>query len=42
MTNYVFLKKASEFSDFADVAIAAEQVMPIDVAAGVFNFRRAI
>jgi len=42
MTNFDFLKKESQFESFADAAIAAEQVLPLDYAAGVIGCRRAM
>ena len=42
MTNFDFLKKESQFESFADAAIAAEQVLPLDHAAGVIGCRRAM
>ncbi len=42
MSNFDFLNNESKFSTFADVATAAEQILPIDAAAGVLNCRRAM
>ncbi len=42
MTNFDFLKTESKFNSFADVAISAEKILPIDVAASVINCRRAM
>lgn len=42
MTNFDFLKKEPKFHSFADVAIAAERVLRIDVASSVINCRRAM
>lgn len=42
MTNFDFLKKEPKFHSFADVAIAAERVLKIDVASSVINCRRAM
>ena len=42
MTNFDFLKKEPEFRSFADAAIAAEKILPIDSAASVLNCRRAM
>lgn len=42
MTNFDFLKKEPQFHSFADVAIAAERVLKIDVASSVINCRRAM
>ena len=37
MTNFDFLKEEPKFKDFADVAISAEKIYPIDEAASVFK-----
>lgn len=42
MTNFDFLQKEPKFHSFADVAIAAEKILPIDYAASVLNCRRAM
>jgi type I restriction enzyme R subunit len=42
MTNFDFLKTESKFNSFADAAISAEKILPIDVAASVINCRRAM
>ena len=42
MTNFDFLKKEQKFSSFADVAISAEKILPIDYAASILNCRRAM
>lgn len=42
MTNFDFLKKEPQFHSFADVAIAAERVLKIDIASSVINCRRAM
>lgn len=42
MTNFDFLKEEPKFKDFADVAISAEKIYPIDEAASVLNCRRAM
>lgn len=42
MTNFDFLKSEEKFSSFADVAIAAERIINIDVASSVINCRRAM
>ena len=42
MTNFDFLKKDPQFEAFADVAVAAEQILPIDREASVLNCRRAM
>lgn len=42
MTNFDFLQKEPKFHSFADVAVAAEKILPIDVAASVLNCRRAM
>ncbi|MCM1114090.1 MAG: DEAD/DEAH box helicase family protein [Clostridium sp.] len=42
MTNFDYLKNESKFDSFADVAIAAEKILHIDIAASVMNCRRAM
>ena len=42
MTNFDFLKKDKRFSNFADVAITAENILHIDVDSCVSNCRRAM
>lgn len=42
MTNFDFIKAESKFNTFADVAISAEMVFPIDYASSVLNCRRAM
>lgn len=42
MTNFDFLKKDKRFESFADVAIAAENILHIDIASCVINCRRAM
>lgn len=42
MINFDFLKSEEKFSSFADVAIAAEKIINIDVASSVINCRRAM
>lgn len=42
MTNFDFLKSNPQFATFADVAISAEKILNIDVAASVLNCRRAM
>lgn len=42
MTNFDFLKTESKFNSFADVAISAERILPIDASASVLNCRRAM
>ena len=42
MTNFDFLKTEPDFAPFADVAISAEQIFRIDLAASVLNCRRAM
>ncbi len=42
MTNFDFLKKDSQFSAFADAAIAAEKILHIDIEACAMNCRRAM
>ena len=42
MTNFDFLKSDPQFSSFADVSIAAERILPIDIESSVINCRRAM
>lgn len=42
MTNFDFLQSEPKFNTFADVAIAAEKILPIDIASSVINCRRAM
>jgi type I restriction enzyme R subunit len=42
MTNFDFLKKDEQFDAFSDVAIAAENILHIDVDSCVLNCRRAM
>lgn len=42
MTNFDFLKSESKFHTFADAAIAAEKILPIDVESSIINCRRAM
>ena len=42
MTNFDFLKTDTRFASFADVAIAAENILRIDVDSCVLNCRRAM
>ena len=42
MTNFDFLKSDAKFSSFAETAISAELIFPIDAAASVVNCRRAM
>ena len=42
MTNFDFLKAEPKFATFSDVAISAEKIVNIDVAASVLNCRRAM
>lgn len=42
MTNFDFLKKDSRFDSFSDVAIAAENILHIDLDSCVINCRRAM
>ena len=42
MTNFDFLKAEPKFAAFSDVAISAEKILNIDVAASVLNCRRAM
>ena len=42
MTNFDYLKQEQKFNSFADVAIAAERILHIDVESSVINCRRAM
>ncbi len=42
MTNFDFLKSDARFASFADVAIAAENILHMDVDSSVMNCRRAM
>ena len=42
MTNFDYLKQEPKFNSFADVAIAAEKVLNIDIESSVINCRRAM
>ncbi|MDR3288785.1 MAG: DEAD/DEAH box helicase family protein [Peptococcaceae bacterium] len=42
MTNFDFLKTEPQFDSFSGIAIAAERILHIDVAASVLNCRRAM
>lgn len=42
MTNFDFLKNEKKFDGFADAAIAAERILPIDYTASILNCRRAM
>ncbi len=42
MTNFDFLKKDPQFNTFADVAIAAENILHIDIDSCALNCRRAM
>ncbi len=42
MTNFDYLKQEPKFNSFADVAIAAEKVLKIDMESSVINCRRAM
>ena len=42
MTNFDFLKNEPKFNNFADIAIAAEKILPIDYSASILNCRRAM
>ena len=42
MTNFDYLKQEPQFNSFADVAIAAEKVLNIDLESSVINCRRAM
>ena len=39
MTNFDFLKDDPQFSGFADAAIAAERILPIEIKAAVADMR---
>ena len=42
MTNFDFIKEEPKFHTFADAAVSAERILPIDPAASVINCRRAM
>ncbi len=42
MTNFDYLKQEPKFHSFADVAIAAERILKIDMESSVINCRRAM
>ncbi len=42
MTNFDFLKTEPKFHSFADVAVSAEKILPIDYSASILNCRRAM
>ena len=42
MTNFDYLKQEPKFNSFADVAIAAEKILYIDLESSVINCRRAM
>lgn len=42
MTNFDFLQSEPKFNTFADVAVVAEKILPIDIASSVINCRRAM
>lgn len=42
MTNFDFLKNEPKFNNFADIAISAEKILPIDYSASILNCRRAM
>ncbi len=42
MTNFDYLKQEPKFNNFADVAIAAEKIINIDIESSVINCRRAM
>lgn len=42
MTNFDCFLKETQFSSFAEVAVSAEKILPIDVSASVLNCRRAM
>ncbi len=42
MSNFTFLESTPAFAPFAQVAVAAEKILPIDPSASVINCRRAM
>ncbi|MBR6569161.1 MAG: DUF4145 domain-containing protein, partial [Clostridia bacterium] len=42
MSNFTFLQSTPAFAPFAQVAVAAEKILPIDPSAAVINCRRAM
>lgn len=42
MTNFGYLLKEPQFKTFAQVAVAAEKITPMDPSAGILNCRRAM
>lgn len=42
MTNFDYLKTEKKFTDFVDVAIAAEKIVNIDPASSIIDCRRAM
>lgn len=42
MTNFDFLRSEPKFNTFSEVAVAAEKILPIDIASSVINCRRAM
>ena len=42
MTNFEFLQSDPQFTSFAEVAISAERILPLDVAASILSCRRAM
>ena len=42
MTNFDFLQSEPKFNTFSEVAVAAEKILPIDIASSVINCRRAM
>ena len=42
MTNFDCFLKETQFSSFAEVAVSAEKILPIDISASVLNCRRAM
>ncbi len=42
MTNFDYLKQEPKFNSFADVAVAAEKILNIDLESSVINCRRAM
>ncbi len=42
MTNFDYLKKEKKFSDFVNIAIAAEKIINVDAASCILDCRRAM
>ena len=42
VTNFEFLKREPEFNVFADAAIAADKLLPVDVISSVIRCRQAM